>query len=126
MRDLEFIGEWGKSKSMERRRHPRFNMSGEVLLNRSSRGELLDLCQGGAKLKTLLRLFRDQIIDLDFTVKGISIQARARVVHVTQGVIDERYTLGVCFEAIPTNQCQLLSHHLETLLAEQDRVFCTA
>lgn len=126
MSDLEFIGEWGKSETMERRRHPRFSMSGEVLLNRSSPGELLDLCQGGAKLKTLLRLFRDQIIDLDFTVKDISIQARARVIHVSQGVIDERYTLGVCFEAIPTNQSQLLSHHLETLSREQDRVFCTA
>ena len=126
MVDMEFAGEWAESESLDRRRHPRFDVCEKVIVNRSFRGELLDLCQGGAKLKTLLRLFRNQIVDLDFTVKGIPIHARARVIHVTQGVIDERYTLGVCFEAIPGNQSQLLNHHLETLSAEQGRTFCTA
>ena len=124
--ETEFFGEGVESESIERRKHPRFDVCGEVLLNRSSRGELLDLCQGGAKLKTLLRLFQDQIVDLDFSVQGIPIHARARVIHVTRGVIDERYTLGVCFEAIPTNQSELLSHHLETLSAEQGQPFYTA
>ena len=126
MVDMEFLGEWAESETEERRRYPRFDVRGKVILNRSFRGELLDLCQGGAKLKTLLRLFRNQIVDLDFTVKGIPIHARARVVHVTRGVIDERFTLGVCFEAIPRNQSQLLSHHLKTLSAEQGQTFCTA
>jgi hypothetical protein len=126
MVDMEFVGEWAESESLERRRHPRFDVCAKVILNRSFRGELLDLCQGGAKLKTLLRLFRNQSVDLEFTVKGIPIHARARVIHVTQGVIDERYTLGVCFEAIPRNQSQVLSYHLETLSAEQGRTFCTA
>ena len=126
MVETEFFGEGVESESIERRKHPRLDVCGEVLLNRSSRGELLDLCQGGAKLKTLLRLFQDQIVDLDFSVQGIPIHARARVIHVTRGVIDERYTLGVCFEAIPTNQSELLSHHLETLSAEQGQPFYTA
>jgi hypothetical protein len=52
------------------------------------------------------------VIYLDFTVKGIPIQVVARVIHVRQGVMDARFTLGVCFEEIENNQVEVLKYHL--------------
>jgi hypothetical protein len=98
---------------MERRKHPRYEVQGKIILNKSFRGELLDLCQGGARLKTGLRLFQNEIVDLDFPIKGIPIHVRARVIHVQRGVIDERSILGVCFEAITRDDRKLLNHHLD-------------
>lgn len=105
----------------ERRKHPRYDFHGEVILNRYFKGELLDLCQRGAKLKTLLRLFRDEVVHLDFTIKGIPIQVKARVIHVKQGVLDERFTMGVFFEDIAEGHSEVLNHHLKGISEESAR-----
>ncbi|MBW2058197.1 MAG: PilZ domain-containing protein [Deltaproteobacteria bacterium] len=106
-------------ETVERRKYPRYQVQGKVILNRFFRGELIDLCQNGARVKTVLHVFRDEIVRLDFTVKGIPIQVRARVVHVKKGVLDERFTLGVCFEAIANDQSRLLDHHLKAISEEK-------
>jgi hypothetical protein len=41
------------------------------------------------------------------------------VVHVKRGVLDDRFSLGVCFEAIASDQSEILSHHLHAVSAEK-------
>jgi hypothetical protein len=103
---------------VERRKYPRYDFQTKAILNRSFRGELVDLCQQGAKLKTKLRLFRNELIHLGFAINGIPIEVLARVVHVSRGVLDERSTLGVCFETIPEGQKEFLSEHLKAIRPE--------
>jgi hypothetical protein len=103
----------------ERRKHPRCEFEGTVILNGLSRGEFVDLSPQGAKLKTPLKLFRDEVVYLDFTVKGIPIRVRARVIHVKRGVLDDRFTLGVCFEGMAEDQSEILSYHLYTVSEEK-------
>ncbi len=109
------------SEITDRRKYPRYDVQGKVILNRLFRGELVDLCQRGAKLKTLQQLLRDEVVHLAFAINGIPIQVKARVVHVKKGVIDERFTLGVSFEDIPTDQSEILIHHLEKIAKENPR-----
>ncbi len=109
------------SQLTERRKHPRYDFQGRVILNRFFRGELVDLSQTGARLKTALQLFCDQVIHLHFTINGIPIQIRARVIHVKRGVLDDRFTLGVCFEAIGSDHNEVLNHHLHTMSGEKPR-----
>ena len=73
----------------------------------------------GARLKTPLQLFRDEIVHLDFTIKGIPIQVRARVIHVKRGVLDDRFTLGVCFEEMAEDQSEILNYHLYSVSEEK-------
>jgi hypothetical protein len=114
------------SQNRERRKYPRYDFQGQVVLNGSFRGEFIDLCQRGAKLKTLLRLFRDEVVDLDFPIRGTRIRVKARVVHVRQGVIDERFTLGVFFESIDEDHDEILDHHLREISEEQPEAQCFA
>ena len=109
------------SHLVDRRKYPRYDFQGRVILNRSFGGELIDLCQRGAKLKTRLRLFRNEVVYLDFAINGIPIQVRARVIHVKRGVMDERSTLGVCFEAIGRDHHEILNQHLKTIPQEKQR-----
>ncbi len=110
------------SQAVERRKHPRHDFQGKVVLNRVSSGEFVDLCQEGAKLKTALRLFRDELVHLDFAINGIPIQARARVIHIRKGVLEDIFTMGVCFEAIAPDQSEILTDHLATISEEKPRV----
>lgn len=84
-------------------------------------GELVDLSRQGARFKTTHRLYPDQIVHLDFTVKGIPIQVVARVIHVKRGVLDDRFTLGVHFEAMTSSDCKTLNHHLHTIAGDDPR-----
>lgn len=111
------------SEVIERRKYPRYNVQGKVILNTLFRGELIDLCQRGAKLKTVLRLFRDEVVHLDFAINGIPIRVKARVIHVKKGVLDERFTLGVFFESIDRDHGEILNHHLEKISRERPRYF---
>jgi hypothetical protein len=112
------------SKITERRKHPRYDFQGRVILNRAYPGELLDLSQSGARFKTALQLFCDEIVNLDFTVNDVRIQVRARVVHVRRGVLDDRFTLGVFFEAIASDHSEILSHHLHEISGERETAQC--
>lgn len=114
------------SQTPERRKHPRYDFQGKVVLNRASRGEFVDLCQGGAKLKTPLRLFRDELVHLDFAINGIPIHTKARVVHIRKGVLEDIFTMGVCFEAIAREHSEILNHHLATISEEDPKVQCFA
>jgi len=106
-------------ESLERRKYSRYDVQGMVILNGSFRGELIDLCERGAKLKTSLRLFRDEFIHLNFSIKGVAIRVKARVIHVQQGVLDERFTLGVYFETMTENHSEILCDHLREISEER-------
>jgi hypothetical protein len=108
-------------QTLERRRFPRYEVQGKVVLNRFYKGELIDLCEAGAKLKTVLRLFRDEMVHLDFAVNGIPIRVKARVVHVKRGVLEDTFTLGVSFEAIARDHSEILSHHLKAISEQKPR-----
>jgi hypothetical protein len=90
-----------------------------VILNRSFRGELIDLCQQGARLKTALHLFHNEVVELDFAPNGTPIHVMARVVHVKRGVFDDRSTLGVRFETIAGDHHEVLAHYIQTLSEEK-------
>ncbi|NIO06237.1 MAG: hypothetical protein GTN74_17015 [Proteobacteria bacterium] len=107
------------SQNRERRKYPRYDFQGQIVLNECFRGEFVDLCQRGAKFKTLLRLFRDEVVDLDFPIRGTRIRVKARVVHVRQGVIDERFTLGVFFESLDKGHDEILDHYLREISEDQ-------
>lgn len=107
------------SHPLERRKHPRYDFQGKIVLNGFFTGELIDLSQSGARFKTTRQLFRDEVVHLNFALKGIPIQVQARVVHVKRGVLDDRFTLGVCFEAIASDQSEILSHHLHEVSGER-------
>ncbi len=107
------------SESLERRKYARHDVQGVVILNGSSRGELIDLCERGARFKTSLRLFRDEFIHVDFSIRGVLIHVKARVIHVQQGVLDERFTLGVYFETMTRDHSELLCDHLREISEER-------
>lgn len=119
--DISMLYHSPTTEVIERRKYPRYDVQGKVVLNRFFRGELIDLCQNGARLKTLHHLFRDDIVRLDFAIKGIPIQVKARVVHIKRGVLDERFTLGVCFQAIASDHSAILSHHLKAISEEKPK-----
>lgn len=119
--DIRMLYQSPKSEVIERRKYPRYDVQGKVVLNQFFRGELIDLGQKGARVRTILHLFRDEVVHLDFAIKGIPIQVRARVVHVKKGVLDDRFTLGVCFEAIANDHSEILNHHLKTISMEKPR-----
>jgi hypothetical protein len=106
-------------RAHDRREYPRYDFQGKVVLNNSFEGELVDLCQKGAKLKTPLRVFRDEVVDLDFTIRNVPIQIRARVIHVKKGVLDERFILGVFFETIARDLSEFLNRHLQKVSEER-------
>lgn len=110
------------SQITERRKYPRYDFQGKVILNRFFSGELIDLCQRGARLKTVLHLFRNDAVHLDFAINGIPIHVMARVIHVKGGVLDQRFTLGVCFEDISRNHSEILNHHLKAISGEKPRL----
>ncbi len=114
------------SESSERRKHPRYDFQGKVVLNRVSRGKFVDLSQGGAKLKTALRLFRDELVHLDFAINGIPIHTKARVVHIRKAALEDIFTMGVCFEAIARDHSEILNNHLAAISEETPRVQCSA
>jgi hypothetical protein len=79
-----------------------------------------------SKLKTALRLFRDEFVYLDFAINGIPIHAKARVVHIRKGIFEDIFTMGVCFEAIAREHREILNHHLAVISEENPRVQCFA
>jgi hypothetical protein len=45
---------------------------------------------------------------------------------VKQGVLDDRFTLGVSFESIATDHREILNHHLQTISGGRGHHSCYA
>ncbi len=119
--EILIYSEGPKSSGKERRKFPRYTFEGDIVLDGAFKGKMIDLSQGGAKLKTDQRRFCNELLHLDFIINGIPIHAVARVVHVKRGVLDENFTMGVSFETTSRGLEEILSHQFRKHSTEGKR-----
>lgn len=105
---------------IERRRHPRVEVSHPVLYfpdiyPRPRVATTVDLSLGGTRIETPYSLLFGEDLGISIAIYPEVIKCRGKVVHVFQSG-DERLRAGVCFEEMSTQDRQYLGAYLSCVM----------
>jgi c-di-GMP-binding flagellar brake protein YcgR len=108
---------------MERRNHPRVNVSHPVLYisqiyPRPNIASTLDLSRGGTRIQSLYTLNRDEDLEITIAIRSQVIKCRGRVVHAVER---KRWKTeaGIKFEKMPARDENYLRQYLSQVMGEQ-------
>jgi len=108
---------------MERRNHPRVNVSHPVLYisqiyPRPNVASTLDLSLGGTRIQSLYTLNRDEGLEITIAIRSHVIKCRGRVVHTVER---KRWKTeaGIKFEEMPAHDENYLRQYLSQAMDEQ-------